>query len=67
MARLHHVNLGIPVGGTDAEAGFLVDVLGHLPGGHRLEVNQCLERALRQLQAVRGIGYGAEHIQARGA
>jgi catechol 2,3-dioxygenase-like lactoylglutathione lyase family enzyme len=29
MARLHHVNLGIPVGGTDAEAGFLVDVLGY--------------------------------------
>jgi catechol 2,3-dioxygenase-like lactoylglutathione lyase family enzyme len=29
MARLHHVNLGIPVGGTDAEAGFLVDLLGY--------------------------------------
>jgi catechol 2,3-dioxygenase-like lactoylglutathione lyase family enzyme len=29
MARLHHVNLGIPVGGVDAEAGFLVDFLGY--------------------------------------
>ena len=29
MARLHHVNLGIPVGGTDAEAAFLVDLLGY--------------------------------------
>jgi len=29
MARLHHVNLGIPVGGTAAEAGFLVDLLGY--------------------------------------
>jgi catechol 2,3-dioxygenase-like lactoylglutathione lyase family enzyme len=29
MARFHHVNLGIPVGGEEAEAGFLVDVLGY--------------------------------------
>jgi catechol 2,3-dioxygenase-like lactoylglutathione lyase family enzyme len=29
VGRLHHVNLGIPVGGIDAEAGFLVDFLGY--------------------------------------
>jgi catechol 2,3-dioxygenase-like lactoylglutathione lyase family enzyme len=29
MARFHHVNLGIPVGGTDAEAEFLVGILGY--------------------------------------
>src|ERR1700684_1651091 len=29
MARFHHVNLGIPVGGTDAEADFLVGILGY--------------------------------------
>ena len=28
MARFHHVNLGIPEGGLDAQAAFLVDVLG---------------------------------------
>jgi catechol 2,3-dioxygenase-like lactoylglutathione lyase family enzyme len=38
MARLHHVNLGIPVGGTDAEAGFLVDLLGY----KRIEPPQSL-------------------------
>jgi len=26
--RLHHVNLGLPVGGADAEGTFLVDILG---------------------------------------
>jgi catechol 2,3-dioxygenase-like lactoylglutathione lyase family enzyme len=29
MARFHHVNLGIPVGGTEAEAEFLVGFLGY--------------------------------------
>ncbi len=29
MLRLHHVNLGVPVGGVDAEAVFLVDLLGY--------------------------------------
>ena len=38
MARLHLVNLGIPVGGTDAEAGFLVDLLGY----KRIEPPQSL-------------------------
>jgi catechol 2,3-dioxygenase-like lactoylglutathione lyase family enzyme len=28
MVRFHHVNLGVPTGGLDAEASFLVDVLG---------------------------------------
>jgi len=27
MVNLHHVNLGVPVGGVDAESKFLVDVL----------------------------------------
>jgi catechol 2,3-dioxygenase-like lactoylglutathione lyase family enzyme len=29
MLRFHHVNLGVPVGGADAEAAFLVEVLGY--------------------------------------
>jgi catechol 2,3-dioxygenase-like lactoylglutathione lyase family enzyme len=29
MTRLHHVNLGVPTGGADAEAVFLIDVLGY--------------------------------------
>jgi hypothetical protein len=29
MARLHHVNLGVPVGGADAEADFLIDFLDY--------------------------------------
>jgi catechol 2,3-dioxygenase-like lactoylglutathione lyase family enzyme len=29
MLRLHHVNLSIPVDGTDAEAAFLVDFLNY--------------------------------------
>jgi len=29
MLRFHHVNLGVPVGGADAEAAFLVDLLGY--------------------------------------
>jgi catechol 2,3-dioxygenase-like lactoylglutathione lyase family enzyme len=29
MIRFHHVNLGIPVGAQDAEAAFLVDILGY--------------------------------------
>lgn len=29
MLRFHHVNLGIPVGGADAEMRFLVDLLGY--------------------------------------
>lgn len=28
MLSFHHVNLGVPVGGLDAQATFLVDVLG---------------------------------------
>jgi catechol 2,3-dioxygenase-like lactoylglutathione lyase family enzyme len=28
MPRLHHVNLGVPTEGIDAQAAFLVDVLG---------------------------------------
>jgi catechol 2,3-dioxygenase-like lactoylglutathione lyase family enzyme len=28
MVQFHHVNLGIPVGGADAEDSFLVDLLG---------------------------------------
>lgn len=29
MLSLHHVNLGVPPGGKDAEASFLVDFLGY--------------------------------------
>jgi len=29
MIRFHHVNLGIPPGGVDAEASFLTEVLGY--------------------------------------
>jgi catechol 2,3-dioxygenase-like lactoylglutathione lyase family enzyme len=29
MLRFHHVNLGVPVGEGDAEAAFLVDMLGY--------------------------------------
>ena len=29
MLRFHHVNLGVPTGGADAEAAFLVDFLGY--------------------------------------
>ncbi len=31
MLRFHHVNLGVPVGGLDAEAAFLVDLLTYRP------------------------------------
>jgi hypothetical protein len=31
MASLHHVNLGVPVGGADAEGAFLVDFPGYQP------------------------------------
>ena len=29
MVTFHHVNLGVPVDGLEAEAGFLMDVLGY--------------------------------------
>jgi catechol 2,3-dioxygenase-like lactoylglutathione lyase family enzyme len=29
VLRFHHVNLGVPLGGGDAEAAFLVDMLGY--------------------------------------
>jgi hypothetical protein len=29
VARLHHVNLGVPLGGGETEAAFLVDLLGY--------------------------------------
>ncbi len=29
MPRFHHVNLGVPVGGVEAEESFLVEVLGY--------------------------------------
>jgi catechol 2,3-dioxygenase-like lactoylglutathione lyase family enzyme len=29
VPRFHHVNLGVPVDGLDAEATFLVDILGY--------------------------------------
>ncbi len=29
MLRLHHVNLGVPVGGAQAEEAFLTEVLGY--------------------------------------
>jgi len=31
VAKLHHVNLTIPVGGADDEAAFLVDIVGYAP------------------------------------
>ena len=30
VLRFHHVNLGVPIGGADAEGAFLVDFLGYL-------------------------------------
>lgn len=29
MLRFHHVNLGVPVGGEDAEEEFLIEILGY--------------------------------------
>jgi catechol 2,3-dioxygenase-like lactoylglutathione lyase family enzyme len=29
VPRFHHVNLGVPVGGTEAEEAFLLEVLGY--------------------------------------
>ena len=29
MVRFHHVNLGVPVGGAEAEEAFLLEVLGY--------------------------------------
>jgi catechol 2,3-dioxygenase-like lactoylglutathione lyase family enzyme len=29
MLQFHHVNLGVPVGGEDAEEDFLIDILGY--------------------------------------
>ena len=29
MPKFHHVNLGVPPGGIDAEASFILDVLGY--------------------------------------
>ena len=29
MLRFHHVNLGVPVGGAEAEGAFLLEVLGY--------------------------------------
>jgi catechol 2,3-dioxygenase-like lactoylglutathione lyase family enzyme len=43
MVAFHHVNLGVPVGGVDDEAGFLTEVLGYT----RLELTD----ELRQLGA----------------
>jgi catechol 2,3-dioxygenase-like lactoylglutathione lyase family enzyme len=34
MPKFHHVNLGVPTGGLDSQATFVVDVLGY----HRIEV-----------------------------
>jgi catechol 2,3-dioxygenase-like lactoylglutathione lyase family enzyme len=31
VLRFHHVNLGVPVGGAEAEESFLVEVLGYGP------------------------------------
>jgi catechol 2,3-dioxygenase-like lactoylglutathione lyase family enzyme len=45
--RLHHVNLSLPVGGADAEAAFLIDVLGfrRLPSPEEFPAAQWFEDA----------------------
>jgi catechol 2,3-dioxygenase-like lactoylglutathione lyase family enzyme len=40
MVAFHHVNLGVPVDGLEAEADFLLDVLGY----RRVEVDEQLEQ-----------------------
>jgi catechol 2,3-dioxygenase-like lactoylglutathione lyase family enzyme len=40
MPRFHHVNLGVPPDGVDAESTFLVDVLGYTP----LQLDEGLRR-----------------------
>ena len=40
MVNFHHVNLGVPVDGLDAEAGFLIDVLGY----QRVKVDRELQQ-----------------------
>jgi hypothetical protein len=38
VPQFHHVNLGLPPGGLEAQADFIVDVLGY----HRIEVPDSL-------------------------
>ena len=40
MVDFHHANLGVPVDGVDAEAAFLIDVLGY----RRVSVDEQLQR-----------------------
>jgi catechol 2,3-dioxygenase-like lactoylglutathione lyase family enzyme len=40
MVGFHHVNLGVPEGGVEEEASFLIDVLGY----RRLDPNPEVER-----------------------
>jgi catechol 2,3-dioxygenase-like lactoylglutathione lyase family enzyme len=40
MVTFHHVNLGVPVDGLEAEAGFLTGVLGY----RRMQMNPELQR-----------------------
>ena len=40
MVAFHHVNLGVPVDGLEAQAGFLLNVLGY----RRVEVDEQLQK-----------------------
>jgi catechol 2,3-dioxygenase-like lactoylglutathione lyase family enzyme len=44
MPRFHHVNLGVPIDGLDAESDWLVEVLGYQrldPGGELAAMGAC--------------------------
>ena len=45
MGKLHHVNLSIPVGGEDAEAAFLIGILGYsrLPSPEDIPIAKWFE------------------------
>jgi catechol 2,3-dioxygenase-like lactoylglutathione lyase family enzyme len=47
VLRLHHVNLGVPVGGAEAEEAFLLEVLGYRRVAVRPELAAELARQAR--------------------
>jgi catechol 2,3-dioxygenase-like lactoylglutathione lyase family enzyme len=51
VARFHHVNLGVPVGGLDAEEAFLMDFLGY----RRVEVPPELAGAVHWFESEDGL------------
>lgn len=51
MLRLHHVNLGVPVGGAEAEEAFLLDVLGYGRAPTPPELARSLARQARWFES----------------